>query len=49
MTDVSVTVARVIDADGGSSISVSSTPNRAFEVLTLLRIAEFQIQKELNQ
>ena len=49
LTDVSVTVARVIDGDGVPTISVAMSPGRPFDVLALLEQAKFYILQGLNR
>ncbi len=46
ITDITITVARMIDANGKSFIRCEFTPGRSFELLALLEIAKHQMLRD---
>lgn len=43
ITDISIKAARVIDSEGKSYVTCEFTPNREFELLTLLEFLKYRI------
>ena len=43
ITDISIKAARMIDSDGKSFVKCEYTPNREFELLTLLEFLRYRI------
>jgi hypothetical protein len=43
ITDISIKAARIIDSQGKSFVTCEFTPNRAFELLTLLEFLKYRI------